>query len=145
MNAADIRAWDMRLSFLFDYVSDGVQDTWRDWSALALVYKRVSGDCDDKAMTIIGLLTRAGVPLDRLYRLVVVTQPRPGNPGEGHALACVQDDDGVWWNIGDTFSVEPYHSENMEHIPIEYNRMDEAGPDNEPTWREGVPWKANLP
>lgn len=136
MNAADIASWQEKAYAQFTYVDDGVTDTWRSHADDVLAGSPWTGDCDDLAHTVLDLTIRAGAPMNKCFRLFVMSEVT----NIGHMVGAEQDDDGQWWIVGDTFSVTPYPVKQMEHTPVDYNCLAEAGPNDEPVWRKGVPW-----
>lgn len=136
MNAADIASWDAKARVQFTYVSDGAVDTWRSWADKVLANEPWTGDCDDLAHTVLDLTIRAGASMGYCYRLFVMAEDGSG----GHMVGAEQDDALAWWVVGDTYSNSPYPAAQMEHTPVDYNCLAEAGPATEPIWRKGVPW-----
>lgn len=134
MRASEIKHWDARARERFGYLAD-VGDTWRSHADAVLRGEAWSGDCDDLASTALDLLGRAGLALDQQYRLEVDSK---GGSQVNHLVACVVDDAGGLWIVGDTFGVA-YRAGGMMHAPIQYQHMSEL-----PTVRLGAPWTAKA-
>lgn len=124
----------------FTYVTDGVFDTWRSHADEVLRGEPWSGDCDDLASTVLDLLGRCGVALDKRYRLLVDSSPYDDNERVDHMLAGALDEDGLFWLVGDTFA-PAYLTNYFRHRPVEYHRLSETNALNLPLWREGAPFK----
>lgn len=137
MRAADVIAADQLARAGFRYQGDGLFDTWRSHADAALAGELWAGDCDDLASTVLDLVTRQGLALDRTYRLLVSST---GAPGFDHMVAAVQAEDGAFLLVGDTFG-GAYPAGRMRHLPVKYQRLDEFAA-GENRWRDGAPWTA---
>ena len=135
MTEEELKHWDARAREKFTYREDQGVDTWRSHAAEVLAGTPWSGDCDDLTATVNDLLSRAGCPLDQLYRLLVSTTR---TETVDHTVACAVDDHGGFWVLGDTFR-PAYPAAGMPHRGITYNRLSEAAP--KVIWRDGTPWK----
>lgn len=139
MLGIDIRAVDTlaRSRFTYKVIDTAV---WGVYAKQALAGAAWAGDCIDLVSTAMELLAERGQPLNRLWRLLVIDQDSdPSVTQPDHAVAAVEDDAGDFWVIADTFATA-YPASEMKHRPFCSNRMDEIAPDNEPTWRAGLPW-----
>lgn len=133
---ADVIAADRRARAGFRYQTDGVFDTWRSHADQVLAGEAWVGDCDDLASTVLDLLTRQGLPLDRAFRLLVASGDAPGFD---HLVGAVRTLDG-FVVVGDTFG-GAYPAGAMAHRAFAYQCLDAfaAGEDG---WRDGAPWSA---
>lgn len=138
MNAIEIIQADATARRGFSYQEDPAKwDNWRSHADEALSGRPWQGDCDDLASTFLDILCRRGAALDQLYRLIV-SSTRSATPD--HMIAGVRADDGVFWIGGDTFG-PAYRAATMQHRPIYFNRLSEAG--RFPVWRKLTPWEAD--
>lgn len=137
MDSDAIRKTDHRARALFTYKGDALNmDTWRSFADQVLAGDAWAGDCDDLASTILDLLGRDGLPLNRRYRLLIATQ---GDGWIDHQAACVQDDQGRFLMVGDTFG-PAYSPPCISGAIRRYQRMDEWRGDGRPLWRDGAPF-----
>lgn len=135
MNIADVQTWEAKARANFIYVPDPVPDMWTDHSDDVLAGQPWQDDCDGLGETVVSLCVLAGLPRESAYRLVV----KDVN-GQGHFVGAVQPDDAPMHIVGDTWANAAYPATQMQHTPVDYNRMSEAGPGGGPVWRAGVPW-----
>lgn len=134
MNITDITKADKDARSRYTYKADPANDdNWRSHADEVLHHVAWEGDCDDLASTVLDLLDRAGMKLEDQYRLIVWATGHVG-----HMVACVFDDDGTPWIVGDTYVAYPYTAVNMPHIPNLYQKMTEVVPDD--IWHKNVPW-----
>jgi hypothetical protein len=141
LTIAAIRAADARARARFTYRADGPQDEWRSHADEVEAGRAWADDCDGLASTVLDLLCRAGCPLDHAFRMAVSST---GSGTADHMIGCVQDDQGDFWIVGDTFHA-CYAAGACRHQPIEYNRLDEHLPDHESLWRDGAPFERANP
>lgn len=136
MKYDDIKKIDYTCRQHFTYLADGVVDTWRTHLAEVEAGKGWQGDCDDLTSTTLDDLTRNGLLLVNAYRLLVSST---GGKVVDHMIGCVEDEDGKWWIVGDTFG-ECYSAGSCPHALIEYNRLSEHDA-NGAIWRSGAPFQ----
>ena len=129
-----IREIDSKVDGLWNYVEDVPgRDTWRSFADKIDRGEECFGDCDDKASTALHLAVNAGVPKERLVR-VIVDSTGAGKPD--HFTGCYEDDDGHWWLIGDT----AYLTRPIEHTVYEIHRYSRLSEGTQ--WREAPPeWR----
>lgn len=146
MKSDDIRHWEELARKGFKYVADNAktvaEDKWTSRADEALAGKPWPGDCANLATTVLDLCGRAGVPLFDRFFLVVEADPGDGKL-VGHAVGAIEDEDGLMWIVGDTFSEAPYMAQRMRHIPVDYHWQSEVEMvDGKPVfkWRKGIPW-----
>lgn len=98
------------------------------------------GPCGDLTSTVLDLATNeGGVPLTECFRIIVGAN---GGFKADHIVACIKTSDRGYVIFGDTGG-PPYPASRMPHRPLEFNRMDEAGPKHEDiVWRYRTPWEA---
>lgn len=132
MDAETIRAWDVKARAGFNYQPDPPDDdTWRSHAPEVLDGMAWADDCDGLTSTVLDLLSRFGVPLSGLYRLICST--KDGKTPD-HMIGCVWDDVGACWVVGDTFGA-CYPARDCPHVVLEYASLD--APD---TRHQGAPW-----
>lgn len=120
----------------FTYLTDGVMDTWRSHLQDVEAHRGWKGDCDDLTSTVLDMLSRQGVDLSNLYRLLVSST---GNNVIDHMVGCVVDDQNNWWIVGDTFA-SCYPAAQCLHKIIEYNCLTERNAKGA-LWRGGSPFE----
>lgn len=109
------------------YKPDGPKDVWQSFATSITNGLTVYGDCDDKASTALQLAVEAGVPLDRLVRVVAATEDIPN-----HFLGAYEDDEGHWWTLGDTIT-RTTRFDYMNYTVYKYSRLNEGN-----IWRKPV-------
>lgn len=141
MNLAGIAKIDDQARRIWTYKADapGVAgNLWRSFAAEVLAGKSWAGDCSDLVATVNDLLAQAGVPLEKLYRVIVAS----GLHGEvpDHQVGAVEDDAGEMWVVADTGFSRPYNPHGIHYRACCYNRLSEASALGA-QWREGYPWQ----
>ena len=135
MNADQIRSIDAGARLHFTYRPDGSRDLWRSHADAVLSGRAWAGDCDDLASTVLDLLGRAGLALEKRYRLAASTR---GTETVDHLIAAAMDANGGFWIVGDTFG-PAYPAGRCRHRLIEYQNLAEVRT-GERRWRAGAPW-----
>jgi hypothetical protein len=135
MHADQIKATDAAARARFTYRGDGLFDQWRSHADDVLAGRAWAGDCDDMASTVLDLLGREGLALDRRFRMWVASRGTMID----HMVACAVDDQGRFWIVGDTFA-PAYPAGDMRHSPMQSWRLDERRADGTPNLREGAPF-----
>lgn len=126
------RKWDKFVAVRFTYTHDKVEN-WRSHASELLADKdyHMRDDCDGLASTVLDCLARAGVPLDKLWRVVVKSPQAGRNDYIDHMVGMIEVDSGQRYIVGDTFSEgKPVKVERTVHTLVETSRLD-----------EGIMWK----
>lgn len=130
MRATEIFHWEQEARGEFSYTPDQGPDVWLSHADDVLAAHPWEDDCDGLASTVLDLCNRAGLDKSDAYRLRVYAS----NGSGGHMVGAVKDTANQFWIVGDTFAVAPYPAEQLQHRPIDYNRLSET------PWRGGLPW-----
>ena len=128
------RKWD---SFVaprrFTYTADKIEN-WRS-SARAMLDDsgfHLRDDCDGLASTVLELLAISGVPLTKLWRVVVLSPQAAPGAYIDHMVGMVEVDSGRKYIVGDTFSEgKPVPVDRCPHKIVETSCLN-----------DGVLWRA---
>jgi len=112
----------------FTYTADKVEN-WRS-SARAMLDDpkfHLRDDCDGLASTVLELLAISGVPLDKLWRVVVKSPQAGANDYIDHMVGMVEVNSGRRYIVGDTFSEgKPVPVDRCVHTLVETSCLDEG-------------------
>lgn len=122
MNFAAIKSFNSRMTNGLSYRWENyVNERWDSKVDDFLMGKSVKGDCDELATTAMELAVIAGVPRERVLRILATTQ------GGMHMTAGYIDDAGEIWVFGDTFSPQMQKLRHTPHRILAYSRSSEEG------------------
>jgi len=131
MTLEEIKKWNKYVTTRFVYTEDPYDpahaDTWKDWSQVILDNPsiRIYDDCDGLACTVASLLYKKGAT--NVSRLMVGSE----GPTVDHMVAMVEDDNGQFWIVGDTWNLDIIPLEKCPHKILHINNFT----------KDGIGWK----